>query len=70
MLKRRWSKFMCPNGIRRTFNPTKWEHGTPVLVFGEFAALCSAVLANGTPSPQTGPTTSVAQLTSDRRGGR
>ena len=28
MLKRWWDKFMCPNGIRRTFNPKKWEHGT------------------------------------------
>ena len=45
MLKRRRDKFMCPNGIRRTFNPKKWEHGTPVLVFGELLALCSAVLA-------------------------
>ena len=34
MLKRWWDKFMCPNGIRRTFNPKKWEHGTLVLVFG------------------------------------
>ena len=45
MLKRRWDRFMCPNGIRRTFNPKKWEHGTPVLVFGELLALCSAIAA-------------------------
>ena len=45
MLKRRWDKFMCPNGIRRTFNPKKWEHGTSVLVFGEMVAVCSAVAA-------------------------
>ena len=45
MLRRRWDQFMCPNGIRRTFNPKKWEHGTPVLVFGELLALCSAVAA-------------------------
>lgn len=45
MLKRRWDKFMCPNGIRRTFNPKKWEHGTPVLVFGELLALGSAIAA-------------------------
>ena len=45
MLKRWSDRFMCPNGIRRTFNPRKWEHGTPVLVFGELLALCSAVLA-------------------------
>ena len=45
MLKRRWDKFMCPNGIRRTFNPKKWEHGTSVLVFWEMVAVCSAVAA-------------------------
>ena len=33
---------MCPNGIRRTFNPKNWEHGTPVLVFGELMALLTA----------------------------
>ena len=45
MLKQRWDKFMCPNGIRRTFNPKRWEHGTPVLVFGELMALISAAAA-------------------------
>ena len=45
MLKRRWNRFMCPNGIRRTFNPRKWEHGTSVLVFGEVLAVCAAVAA-------------------------
>lgn len=45
MLGHRWDRFMCPNGIRRTFNPKKWEHGTPVLVFGELAAFGSAVAA-------------------------
>ena len=45
MLKRRWDKFMCPNGIRRTFNPKKWEHGTLVLVFGELLALGAAIAA-------------------------
>ena len=45
MLKRWWDSFMCRNGIRRTFNPKRWEHGTPVLVFGELVALCSAVAA-------------------------
>ena len=45
MLKQRWDKFMCPNGIRRTFNPKHWEHGTPVLVLGELMALISAAVA-------------------------
>ena len=45
MLKRRWDRFMCPNGIRRTFNPRKWEHGTAVLVFGELLALGAASAA-------------------------
>ena len=45
MVKRWWDKFMCPNGIRRTFNPKKWEHGTQVLVGGELAAFGSAVAA-------------------------
>ena len=45
MLKQRWDKFMCPNGIRRTFNPKRWEHGTPVLVFGELMALITAIVA-------------------------
>ena len=45
MLKHRWNRFMCPNGIRRRFNPRKWEQGTPVLVFGELIALCSALAA-------------------------
>ncbi len=45
MLKRWWDKFMCPNGIRRTFNPKKWEHGTLVLVFGELLALGAAIAA-------------------------
>ena len=45
MLKRRWDRFMCPNGIRRTFNPRKWEHGTLVLVFGELLALGAAIAA-------------------------
>lgn len=45
MVKRWWDKFMCPNGIRRTINPRKWEHGTPVLVFGELLAFGAAVAA-------------------------
>lgn len=45
MLRRRWDRFMCPNGVRRTFNPKKWERGTPVLVFGELVAFTSAVAA-------------------------
>ena len=45
MFKQRWDKFMCPNGIRRTFNPKRWEHGTPVLVFGELVALVTAIAA-------------------------
>ena len=45
MLKRRWDKFMCPNGIERTFNPKKWEHGTSFLVFGEVLALGAAIAA-------------------------
>ena len=45
MLKRRWDRFMCPNGIRRTFKPKKWEHGTLVLVLGEFLAVCAAAAA-------------------------
>ena len=45
MAKRWWDKFMCPNGIRRTFNPKKWEHGTLVLVFGELLALGAASAA-------------------------
>ena len=38
-------QFMCPNGIRRTFSPKRWEHGTPVLVFGELLALVTAIAA-------------------------
>ena len=45
MVKRWWDKFMCPNGIRRTFNPKKWERGTLVLVFGELLALGAAIAA-------------------------
>ena len=45
MVKRRWDKFMCPNGIRRTFSPKKWEHGTSFLVFGEMVAFGAAVAA-------------------------
>ena len=45
MLERWWGRFMCPNGIRRTFNPKKWEHGTLVLVFGELLALGAAIAA-------------------------
>lgn len=45
MLKQRWDRFMCPNGIQRTFNPRKWEHGTLVLVLGELMALLAAVAA-------------------------
>lgn len=45
MLKRRWGRFICPNGIRRTFNPRTWEHGTPVLVFGELLAFGTAIAA-------------------------
>ena len=36
MLKRRWDRFMCPNGIRRTFNPRKWEHGTVTATNGGY----------------------------------
>lgn len=30
MLKRRWEKFTCPNGIRGRFSPNKWEDGAPL----------------------------------------
>ena len=45
MLKRQWDKFMCPNGIQRTFNPKRWESGTQLLVFGEFLAFGAAIAA-------------------------
>ena len=45
-MMKRWSgRFMCPNGIRRTFNPKKWERGTQVLVFGEMVAFGAAIAA-------------------------
>ena len=45
MLRRWWDRFMCPNGVRRTFNPKAWEQGTPVLVVGELVAFGSAIAA-------------------------
>lgn len=44
-MRQKWDKFMCPYGIRRSFNPKKWERGTSVLVFGELTALAAAVAA-------------------------
>lgn len=50
MLKQRWDNFMCPNGIRRTFKPKSWEHGTPMLVSGELLAFLGAIVAIALPN--------------------
>ena len=44
-MKRRWDRFMNPHGIKRTFNPCKWERGTRLLVGGELLAFVAAIVA-------------------------